>query len=49
MERRDPKRCGVPMALCNDNMWGYSTDFIVKPFRRQEVLTTLGGVLKAAV
>ena len=30
MERRNPKSCGVPMALCNDNMWGYSTPLTVE-------------------
>ena len=30
MQRRNAKRCCVPMTLCNDNMWGYSTDLIVK-------------------
>ena len=30
MERKSSTTCGVPMALCNDNMWGYSTDLIVK-------------------
>ena len=29
MMRKNATKCGVSMALCNDNMWGYSTDLIV--------------------
>ena len=29
MMLQDATKCGVPMALCNDNMWGYPTDLIV--------------------
>ena len=36
-------------GLVEESLRAGARDFIVKPFRRQEVLTTLGGVLKAAV
>ena len=29
MTKKNATKCGVQMALCNDNMWGYSTDLIV--------------------
>ena len=30
MSRNAGNAAGVPMALCNDNMWGYATNFITK-------------------